>query len=95
MKMLFTGEMISADEALRIGLVNDLCAPENLDEFVSDLAALIASKSGDCLSIGKKAFYEHVNMPIEEAYNFANNVMAYNLQTTGRPFLYDFCKVFY
>src|SRR5882762_9237129 len=44
MEMLLTGEMISADEAHRIGLINRVVAPEALDAETAKLAALIAAK---------------------------------------------------
>jgi enoyl-CoA hydratase len=45
-ELLFTGRNLSAQEALEIGLVNNVVAAEKLDEEVTKLAHLIASKSG-------------------------------------------------
>ena len=45
MEMVYTGEMVSAEEAYRIGLVNHLHEPESLYEEVMKLARGIASKS--------------------------------------------------
>src|SRR5437667_8724365 len=44
MEMLLTGDMIGADEAHRIGLVNRIAPPEQLDDVTMKLARLIASK---------------------------------------------------
>ncbi len=54
-KMLYTGEMINADEAYRIGLVDELAAPEALMERVEEIAATIASKSPVALALIKEA----------------------------------------
>jgi len=57
MKMLLTGEMVSADEAMRIGLVNRVVAPDALETETTELARLIASKPAHTVKIGKEAFY--------------------------------------
>ncbi|MCG6113461.1 MAG: enoyl-CoA hydratase-related protein, partial [Paracoccus sp.] len=56
MMMLATGRLFPADHALRIGLINEVHPPEQLDQAVDDLAATIASKSGAILAIGKRSF---------------------------------------
>jgi|TARA_B100001564_G_C20659181_1_gene680743 enoyl-CoA hydratase len=53
MEMIFTGEMVSAEEAHRIGLVNKVCAPDDLFETTMAMARLIGSKSSNTLGVGK------------------------------------------
>src|SRR5215468_12115967 len=53
MEMLLTGDLISADEARRIGLVNRIATPELLETETTKLAALIASKPRGTVKIGK------------------------------------------
>jgi enoyl-CoA hydratase/carnithine racemase len=79
MEMLLTGEMISADEARRIGLVNRVVAPEALEAETAKLAALIATKPHGTLKIGKEAFYRQLEMPLSEAYDYASQVMTQNM----------------
>jgi enoyl-CoA hydratase/carnithine racemase len=55
--MLFTGRMISAQEAERYGLINQVVPAEQLAAETSALAARIAEASPLALSIGKEAFY--------------------------------------
>ena len=46
-----------------------------------DLAGKIASKSSKTLAIGKRAFYDQVEMPLTEAYAYAGEVMVHNMLT--------------
>lgn len=79
MKMLLTGEMIPASEALAQGLVSDVVAAEDLRAETEKLARAIAEKSPATLRIGKEAFYRQVEMPLPEAYAFTAQVMVENM----------------
>ena len=79
MEMLLTGEMISAETAQSLGLVNRVVAPEALDAEVAALAREIAGKSPLTLAIGKEAFYRQVEMGLEDAYAYASRVMTENM----------------
>ena len=79
MEMLLTGEMISAEEARRIGLINRISGPEALDAETMTHAELIAPKPHGTLKIGKEAFYRQVEMPLAEAYDYASQVMTMNM----------------
>ena len=79
MKMLLTGDMISADEAKRISLINDCVPDEQLTKSVMDLAKKISEKSQAVLKIGKEAFYKQIDMTLSEAYDYASNVMVENM----------------
>jgi enoyl-CoA hydratase/carnithine racemase len=80
MQMLLTGEMIGADEALRLGLINRVAGDgEGALEAALSLARVIASKSTHTVKIGKKAFYRQMEMPLEDAYTHTSQVMAENM----------------
>ena len=79
MKMLLTGETISAQHAKEIGLINDHFQNSSLEEEVSKLAETIASKSNKVVTIGKKAFYKQLEMPLSEAYKYTSEVMSENM----------------
>ena len=79
MKMLLTGESITAQHAKEIGLINDHFENSKLEEEVSKLAETIASKSNKVVKIGKKAFYKQLEMPLEEAYKYTSEVMTENM----------------
>jgi len=79
MEMLLTGEMIPAEEAHRIGLINRIVAPEALAEETMKLAQLIATKPHGTLKIGKEAFYKQLEMGLTHAYDYASQVMTENM----------------
>jgi len=53
-EMIMTGDMVPAEEARRIGLVNHVVAPEDLQETVFAMAKRIGSKSSHALRVGKE-----------------------------------------
>jgi enoyl-CoA hydratase/carnithine racemase len=79
MEMLLTGEMIAADDAARIGLINRVVAPGSEREAALALARTIAAKSSLTLKVGKEAFYRQLEMPLAEAYEHASGVMVENM----------------
>ena len=79
MAMLLTGEMIDADEAARIGLINRAVPAGELDEAVAALAAGIVAKSPLTLKIGKEAFYRQIELGLDDAYAYASEVMTANM----------------
>ena len=54
LEMVYTGEMIGADEAQRIGLVNHVVEAEELKQKALDMACLIATKSSNTLRVAKE-----------------------------------------
>jgi enoyl-CoA hydratase/carnithine racemase len=80
MAMLLTGDMVPADEALRLGLLNRVVPEPELDAAVWSLARRIAGKSRAVLAIGKPAFYRQAEMPLADAYDYTSRVMVGNMQ---------------
>jgi len=78
MEMLLTGDFIEADDALRLGLVNQVVSPEKLEEAFDALLARLLSKPADVLALGKRAFYRQLEMGLEAAYAFTTDVMVEN-----------------
>jgi enoyl-CoA hydratase/carnithine racemase len=79
MHMLLTGEPISAEQAERAGLINRVTEPGRERAEALALAETVASKSSHVVKIGKKAFYEQVQMPLAQAYDYAAKVMTENM----------------
>ncbi|KXF81817.1 enoyl-CoA hydratase [Enterovibrio coralii] len=81
MEMLLVGDMISASDAERIGLINRVAEVESLNAFTQDIAEKIAAKSSLTLAIGKEAFYRQQVMDLQQAYAYAGEVMVNNMLT--------------
>ncbi len=79
MQMLLTGDLISAEEAARIGLVNEVVPAGEERAAALKLAAKIAGKSTLTVKIGKEAFYRQAEMSLADAYDHASQVMVENM----------------
>ncbi len=79
MEMLLTGELISAEDAARIGLINHVVAAGHERAEALKLAEKIAAKSALTVKTGKEAFYRQAEMPLAEAYRYASEVMVENM----------------
>jgi methylglutaconyl-CoA hydratase len=63
--LLLTGRIIGAEEAARIGLVNEVVAPESLMTRARDLAALLIENSPASLRATKKLLNDHSRAEID------------------------------
>lgn len=79
MEMLLLGEMIPAEEAHRIGLVNRVVPPEAVLDAALDLARRIAARSAVAVRMGKRGFNRQVGLDLPQAYAEAGAVMVENL----------------
>jgi enoyl-CoA hydratase/carnithine racemase len=79
MQLLLTGDLISADEAARIGLVNEVVPAGQERAAAIKLAEKIAAKSTAIVKIGKQAFYRQAEMSLADAYDYAAQVMVENM----------------
>jgi enoyl-CoA hydratase/carnithine racemase len=79
LEMLFTGRMISANEAAQYGLINRVVPSDQLAAETMALARTISEASPLVVNIGKQAFYTQVNLADDQAYNFAKEVIVNNL----------------
>ncbi len=78
-EMLTTGTFIDAARAEALGLVNRVVPPEALEAETMALAETVAAKLGAAVRIGKRAFYDQIQMPLDRAYAFAGAVMVENM----------------
>ncbi|MCZ6892329.1 MAG: enoyl-CoA hydratase [Chloroflexi bacterium] len=81
MEMLLTGMPISAREALQHGLVSRVVPAEELEERCMELAHQVATASSHVVAIGKRAFYQQLELDRPAAYEVAQRVMLQNLQS--------------
>ena len=75
MELALTGDLFSAADAVRFGLVNHAVPAEQLHAATQALASRIAARSAQGIRGGKEAFYRQIEMPLEEAFTFANQAM--------------------
>jgi enoyl-CoA hydratase/carnithine racemase len=79
MEMLLTGDLVSADHAQRIGLVNQVVpSGQELDAALA-LARKIATKSSQVVKFGKQAFYRQLELGLADAYRLTAEVMVENM----------------
>jgi enoyl-CoA hydratase/carnithine racemase len=79
LEMLLTGDMISAEDAYRMGLVNRVVEPGKAREKALKLARKIAATSAAAVKFGKEAFYCQLEMGVADAYDHATEVMVQNM----------------
>ena len=77
---LVPGDLIDAQNAYRMGLVNEVVDAEDLETKTMELAQKIASKSPLTVAIGKEAYYRQAELPLSEAYDYTKEVMVRNLE---------------
>jgi len=73
-ELIYTGDMIDAAEAYRIGLVNKVYDPEILMDKAREMAAKIASRGPSAVTLAKSAINNGMNMDDESAYNYEAEV---------------------
>jgi len=81
MQMLLTGDFISAQAAEACGLVNEVVAAADLQSASRALAAKIAAKSAHSVRLGKEMFYKQLPMDLADAYAYASERMACNMDS--------------
>jgi enoyl-CoA hydratase/carnithine racemase len=79
MEMALTGALYSAEEAERFGLINRVVPAGHALAQAQEMAARLATCSASTLAIGKKAFYEQIELSLGDAYALASRAMVENL----------------
>jgi len=79
-EMLMTGDLIDADEAERLGLLNRVVPAAELDAAVDHLTANIVDKSPLAVRRGKELFYRQLEQGLAAAYDEASRVITDNMQ---------------
>jgi enoyl-CoA hydratase/carnithine racemase len=81
LELLLTGEPIDAATACEWGLVNRVVPADELEEEVAELVAKVTRSSPLTVQIGKRAFYDQIELDEPGAYELTRSVMASNAQT--------------
>jgi enoyl-CoA hydratase len=80
-EMIFTGEMIDADQACRIGLVNRVVAKDCLMEEAKALAMQMCDKSASAISLSKEAIDNGLEMDFARAARYEADLFALSFTT--------------
>lgn len=83
-ELIYTGEMVSAEEALRLGLVERVVPHEVLMKEASELAQTIAARAPLAVSAAKKAINQGSEMKIDEALDLEKNLVDECFDTEDR-----------
>jgi len=75
-EMIFLGDMIKADEALNLGLVNKVVPPEKLIDEAMEWAQKLASKSSPVLAMAKMAIQTGIDTDISSGLNIEARCVA-------------------
>ncbi len=75
-ELMMTGRLLSASEALDLGLLNRVVPDEQFDAAVRDWVAAIASKSPLLLGLGKKALDATRDLPLDAALDYLQAQLA-------------------
>jgi len=96
-EFLFTADSWSAEEAWRLGMVNHVVAPEELEQFVLDMARKIAGKPAFALKLAKEAVNKTMDIQgqqnaIDQAFTLHHlchqqnfRVFGYGMDTSNLP----------
>ena len=81
MELILTGDVLSAQDAEHIGLINRVVPPEQLDDATNALARKVASYSPAVLRLGRDAFYETQDMAFPQALQYLRSQLTLNTLT--------------
>ena len=76
MEMCLTGDPINAQEAYRIGLVNQVVPPDKLEEAVNAMVKKLISKGAVALDYTKKAVNKTMNVSVYEAIDYEKKLFS-------------------
>ncbi len=73
-EMIYTGKVIRADEALRIGLVNAVYEPEELMGKAMEMAAMMLKNAPVAISLAKQSINEGYDLDADAAISLENKL---------------------
>jgi len=76
LELILSGDIISAKEAERLGLVNHVVPTDELEEKTFEWASKFAQKSPLALEIGKRGIYQMQDLPYHDAIDYMGELFA-------------------
>jgi len=83
-EMIYTGEMIGAETALRIGLVNQVTTPDELLPRAKEVAAALAAKAPVAMQLAKSAIDAAGDLDLTSGCRYESEVFAVCFGTEDR-----------
>ncbi|ELZ14252.1 enoyl-CoA hydratase [Halovivax asiaticus JCM 14624] len=83
-RLILSGDVIGADEARDIGLVEEVCSPDTLDETVYDLAESMAANSPLALEYAKSALQASARMPLDRGIDYESELFVQLFATADK-----------
>jgi enoyl-CoA hydratase len=83
-QMILTGDPITADDALRVGLVNEITEPGQALERAVELASVIATRAPLALAAAKRLREQASSLPLEAALELERETVALLFATADR-----------
>ncbi len=80
-ELCLIGERISADEALRLGMINKVVPPSDLEAAVTETAKKLASKSPLLVKYCKDSFYRAMDMDFKKGIMDAVDILCLSLSS--------------
>lgn len=91
LELMFTGDIIDAREAERIGLVNKVVPNDRLEKATTDLANKLKKKSPAIMKLGRDSFYTMMDMEFDKAVEYMKEMIVVLLGTEDAQ---EGCKAF-
>lgn len=82
-ELILSGETISAEEALRIGLINKIVSEEELEKEVHNFTKKFATKSGIVLSLTRKSIIAAFDKTVDEGFAISDKIYLDELMKTA------------
>lgn len=80
-EICMTGDTFKADEALALGIVNEVVAEDALDARLDALVSRITARSPTAIKLGKQAFRAIEDMPLDKAFEYTQLMLPIMSQT--------------
>ena len=81
LELMLTGRRMTAEEAMRWGIVNRVVPRAELDAACRELAEVLASKSPTIASLGKRSFYIAEDMDFDHALAYLSSMLTVCLES--------------